>query len=443
MNMNLLDVVVVEDVRERLRDAIVAQGRKGGEFVRVEVAVERRDVVNWVRGQGFADKVYWSDRADMVEMGGVGVAREIRATEIDRGIIETVQASGLRWFGGLRFDANGAVDPIWEKFGGMHFWLPRFELGQDGERGWLACHVSADDDLDAVLEEVRRLRFEEVCLNEVVPRPLTRVDVPDEVRWGENVTAVLGAFERGEADKVVLARKVTVPASGDLEPMLVLKKLMAVAPQSFHFCFQVGEFEGFVGASPERLYRRRGAVIESEALAGTRKRGVSAADDVRLERELLESAKERHEQELVLRMVVREFEELCDDVETDGATRVLKLAQLQHLYNRVSGVLRPGVTDGEIMGALHPTPAVGGRPREVAMRLIEELEPFDRGWYTGAVGWICGDEAEFAVAIRCALVEGDRLHAFSGAGIVRGSVAGAEWDEIENKLLNFRRALVD
>lgn len=436
-----MSINAIDRIDDRLAAMILA-AEVGDKPIRLEIEIEQRNVINWLRMQAETEKIYWSDREDVVEIACLGIADEIKTEAVDRSVIEMIEQSELRWFGGLRFDTHYSSDFLWDHFGGTHFWLPRFELGQDGQRGWFACHLCAADDLNVVLAALNAICFDEIPLSEKVPQPLTRIDIPNEQQWHDNVTAVLSAFDRDEAKKVVLARKVTVPASKQLEPLLILKKLMVVAPHSFHFCFQVDEFIGFVGASPERLYHRKKGTLYSEALAGTRRRGVSVADDEQLANQLMNSAKERHEQRLVQQMIVQAFDRLCDDVRTDDTPTILKLAQLQHLYSQVSGQLQPDVTNADILNELHPTPAVGGRPREKAMQLIADLERFDRGWYAGAVGWICGDEAEFSVAIRCALVDGDQLHAFSGAGIVEGSKPEAEWDEIENKLLNFRRALV-
>ena len=101
------------------------------------------------------------------------------------------------------------------------------------------------------------------------------------------------------------------------------------------------------------------------------------------------------------------------------------------------GTLKDGVTDAGLLEALHPTPAVGGYPRDRALGEIRDLEPFDRGWYAGPVGWIGAEASEFAVGIRSGLVRGRTLDLYSGAGIVAGSVPDEEWAEIEQKIGDF------
>jgi menaquinone-specific isochorismate synthase len=121
----------------------------------------------------------------------------------------------------------------------------------------------------------------------------------------------------------------------------------------------------------------------------------------------------------------------------DKDISVLKLHQCQHLRTHIEGILEQDNTDADLLRTLHPTPAVGGLPKEGAVRWIAEAEPFDRGWFAGPVGWIGGDSAEFAVGIRSGLVSDTTLSLYAGAGIVPGSEAEQEWAEIENKLSPF------
>jgi menaquinone-specific isochorismate synthase len=124
-------------------------------------------------------------------------------------------------------------------------------------------------------------------------------------------------------------------------------------------------------------------------------------------------------------------------LEVDVKASLLRLANKQHLFSQVTADLLDDVSDGELVDRLHPTPAVGGYPTENALDEIRRLESFQRGWYAAPVGWIGADEAEFAVAIRSGVVQAERLTLYSGAGIVPGSTAAAEWDEIEQKISDF------
>ena len=196
-----------------------------------------------------------------------------------------------------------------------------------------------------------------------------------------------------------------------------------------------------MGASPERLFRRRGRHVESEALAGTRPRGASDEEDARLLADLTGSKKDGLEHDYVRVSLKEQLEPLSSAFYLDEESSVMKLAATLHLLSRVRASLRAGVTSLDVLAALHPTPAVGGYPAGKALEAIRSRECFDRGWYAGPVGWIGPDAAEFAVGIRSGLVRGRSLSLYSGAGIVRGSRPNAEWQEIEHKIGAFVRVL--
>ncbi len=208
-------------------------------------------------------------------------------------------------------------------------------------------------------------------------------------------------------------------------------------PCCYRFCFQVRPKTVFLGATPERLFLRQGRHLQTEVVAGTRRRGDDPTEDERLAAELRASSKEQLEHDIVRKSIRQRLHSCVQDLQVDAQASVLQLPRKQHLYSYVQGTLRCDVTDGELIERLHPTPAVGGYPTDNALAEIDQLEPFERGWYAAPVGWIGAEAAEFAVAIRSGLLTGDALALYSGAGIVPGSTAEAEWDEIEHKIGDF------
>jgi menaquinone-specific isochorismate synthase len=156
-----------------------------------------------------------------------------------------------------------------------------------------------------------------------------------------------------------------------------------------------------------------------------------------LREDLLHSAKDRSEHTYVRTGIQEALAPLCEELDLDGDVAEMKLARGRHLKSMVRGTLKEGVTDAGLLEAMHPTPAVGGHPRDGALVEIRDLEPFDRGLYAGPVGWIGAGASEFAVGIRSGLVRGRTLDLYSGAGIVAGSVPHEEWAEIENKISDF------
>jgi len=268
---------------------------------------------------------------------------------------------------------------------------------------------------------------------------LTRTDVLNWDQWERLVETALDIFERNELKKLVLASKSVLKFDRQLNPIELLADLVQEHATSFHFCFQINNESAFLGLSPERLYRRNQKSILSEAVAGTRARGEDEHQDSLLGEELLKSEKDLREHRWVIDSITSNLKPLCRSIKYLSREKLLKLPHVQHLETQILGEMKNSISDGEIISLLHPTPAVGGYPKDVSIEKIAELEPFDRGWYAGPVGWLGRGEAEFVVAIRSAMIAGRELSLFAGSGLVSGSNASKEWQENENKLLTFTK----
>jgi isochorismate synthase len=259
-------------------------------------------------------------------------------------------------------------------------------------------------------------------------------------------SAVRVAIERigsGDLSKVVLARSVRVEAGRALDPRSLVARLRAVDPGSYAFAVPTGPASSLVGATPELLLRRRGGVVESRPLAGSAPRGGDRDSDRAHAQALLESAKDREEHRLVVDAIAEVLGAMCEELTWDPEPVLHETANVWHLATGFRGVLRePAPTALQIVAELHPTPAVGGTPREDALALIRELESSDRGAYAGAIGWMdARGDGEWAIALRCAELEGERATLYAGAGIVMGSLPERELDETERKFRAFLDAL--
>uniref|UniRef100_A0A1D2A6W6 isochorismate synthase n=2 Tax=Auxenochlorella protothecoides TaxID=3075 RepID=A0A1D2A6W6_AUXPR len=259
--------------------------------------------------------------------------------------------------------------------------------------------------------------------------------------------------------KVVLARRSELRLSGGADPLALLASLQARNPRAYALFLELEGGEAFLSCTPERLYSRSGRSVASEAVAGTRARGGgSVENDFWLALDLLQSKKEHAEFTIVRDWVYEALRGICATVRVDVRKTVLKQESLQHLYGQLSGTLLPAATDADLLAALHPTPAVCGRPREASRDMLSSLEPFDRGFYSGPFGWLGGQGAEFAVAIRSALFVPEvqapefpgvqalgptamRVALYAGVGIVPGSKASLEWAELDLKVAALDRLL--
>ena len=257
-------------------------------------------------------------------------------------------------------------------------------------------------------------------------------------RWLEAVAAALTAIDAGAYAKVVLARDLHLWSKQPFDIPRLLRDLAARFPSCMTFLV-----DHLVGASPELLLRRNGDTIASRVLAGTAPRGADLAEDAALGAALLASDKDLREHDLALRSAVEVLAPICSTLGVPEGPNLVRLENVQHLGSDLTGTLRSGTEDGQgddahmlsLLARLHPTAAVGGAPRAEAVAAIRELEGMSRGRYAGPVGWCTSDgDGEFAIALRCAEVRGDRARLFAGAGIVAGSLPESELTETWLKL---------
>jgi menaquinone-specific isochorismate synthase len=427
-----------------------------GKIIRIEIPIPELDPLQWLGQQKSDIKTYWSDRQGHFTMAGIGALDLIAGDKsIDYGTIFEQLRQHLsplfpkvRYYGGIGFSQDRSIDPHWALFGNYRFIVPKFEICTDGTNTFFVCNLSCDfssEKLDIVLSELAQIDFNQVDTITTLPLQLNRIDTPNQIEWKQNIESALAKFTELDLDKIVLARRSILTFAHNIQPQSLLQSLQPNNSHSYHFCFQINPTTAFIGTSPERLYSRQNRFLQTEAIAGTRPRGTSPQLDLELGEDLRNSSKDRHEHQLVVNNLQAILAELCDSVTIESPEErlrqreltILKLNKVQHLYTQCHGTLTADLTDADILPKLHPTPAVGGFPRPQALKLLQELEPFERGWYAAPVGWVGYDDAEFAVAIRSGLIDRSRLLLFAGAGIVRGSQPEEEWAEIENKISHF------
>lgn len=428
-----------------------------GALQRVEVPIAGVAALPWLCAQRGLTQYYWRDREGAFAMAGVGEADVLMPPDRTEPLTEVLAKMrarlmgdhpALRYYGGFRFRRGAVSRERWRAFSDYRFIVPRLEILQRARGASFACNLligSAAENargLEAILALLRKIQFPAQVPAPRLPRVVAREDNPDAPGWRALVEATLDEFHKGTLEKAVLARETVFTLEDEINPMALLARLSAASPRSFEFCFHPVAGRAFVGASPERLYKRNNVLVESEALAGTRPRGKSDEEDLDLAEDLLHSEKDLAEHEFVAGMLRENLSKLCIGIEMPHAPRIKRLRHVQHLYTPVQGVLLDTRdADATLLDTLHPTPAVGGTPRAAALAWLDANEPFDRGIYAAPVGWVGFDGAEFCVAIRSGLVRGETLAVYTGAGIVAGSDPAAEWDEIENKLGNFLDAL--
>ncbi|MFC5288267.1 isochorismate synthase MenF [Actinokineospora guangxiensis] len=343
--------------------------------------------------------------------------------------------------------------------GGFRFASPAGVLAADGVVERIGALGAVPAALDAGALVVGLIPFD--------PAAACALTVPETVRWGaplaelpaaarpvrarwvrqegdpaayrDGVRSALAALASDEVSKVVLARELALTADGPLDPGAVLGALAARDRDGYVFAAPTGRGD-LVGATPELLLSRRGDLVVSNPLAGSRPRSADPALDRATAAELLASAKDRREHAYVVSAIADALSPLCATIDVPAEPELIATEAMWHLSTRVTATSEATALDLAL--ALHPTPAVCGTPADAARELITRTETFDRGFYSGLVGWCdSAGDGEWAVALRCGEIAGDTARLFAGAGIVAGSDPDAELAETSAKFRTFLSAL--
>ena len=433
------------------------------------------------RGQA---RVYWQDGQDPVAFAGFGVAAEIFAWGDGRFRDIQRQAEALfhdatffdggqplstpRLMGGFSFRDDFSPDYAWSAFHPAHFILPHYQLVQVNGDTWLTINAILPRDESAnanlpMLQEAWQVRYELLrregrgekreegganrhssIVNRQSSMPNLHYPMPYET-WETMLNAAISRIRAGAFKKVVLARvaEARFAQRVDIEgPLAYLNETYAGC---FRFLFEVRPYHAFFGATPELLVQTNGQRVETMGLAGSIRRGATPEEDAALADELMNSAKNRHEQQLVVESIQRRLHHAVHSLHVPEPS-IYQLSNIQHIHTPIIGILREagGQTAGvlPLVERLHPTPALGGTPRRPALEFLRDAEPVPRGWYGAPVGWIDHTlDGKFAVAIRSAVTQENRVWMYAGAGIVADSEPQKEWEETGLKFRPMLEAL--
>ncbi len=351
---------------------------------------------------------------------------------------------GPHFFCSFAFFSEVADD---SPFPAANIFVPRWQVSSTQGRCVAVANAVVDEDSD-VNEIAKRIwnantKFHTFDYTEVDPssdreRSSWRITGEKEeggaAGFSQSIEKALDGIGQGEFDKIVLARALDLEANQPFHPLEILNALRERFPDCFSFSTANGKGQSFIGASPERMVKLSEGKLFTEALAGSAPRGVSAAEDAKLGNALLKSDKDRREHAFVLDATCRRLKELGIEVSAAANPSLKRLVNVQHLHSLIHGNVPQKIHLLDVVEQLHPTPAVGGTPREKTQELIPSLENFERGLYAGPVGWIDGrGEGDFLVAIRSALVDKEKAQLYAGVGIVEGSVPEKELQETDWK----------
>lgn len=418
------------------------------------------------KAQGEA-RFYWKHDQNPLALAGYGIAAALSAEgqsrvariqlQIDhlfegaRAFGESAPQAAPRLFGGLSFSAHHEPSGIWASFPSAHFILPRVMLAQQDGRTWLTTALNADSN-EPESDVLERLRLEADAVIASLdspeaaappPNQLERIDYPlSREVWRAMITDATTRISAGQLSKVVLSRLSDADFAQPVDPLSVLTRLSSRYPDCYRFLFEVQPGHAFYGATPELLAEVHDSNLHTMALAGSRGRGATPDEDAALARDMFDNPKERHEHALVVEAVRERVRPYARTLDVPDEPEILRLRNIQHLYTPVRAELETHFDVLDLVGELHPTPALGGYPRRAAQEAIEQLEQHQRGWYAAPVGWVdAKGDGVFGVAIRSAVSVGSRARLYAGAGIVAESEPDKEWDETNLKFKPLLSAL--
>lgn len=268
----------------------------------------------------------------------------------------------------------------------------------------------------------------------------TRVTIPYAIEmdsrsvWEHEVNAALAAIDAGRVSKVVLSRRVKLNAAQVFSSKDLLVNLIDGPSKGTVFLYRYGDVF-FCGCTPELLVRKQGLDVESECLAGTTGVGATEQETAALAEALLNDEKNRREHAFVVDFVRSVIDRNCHAVRIPAAPVIKRLQHVQHLHTPVHAKVMEGRSVENLAGQLMPTPALAGMPVGESLMLLRETEPYNRGFFGGSVGYVTADgDGAYSVAIRCGVFDGETGWLYAGCGIVAGSEAASEYDEIDMKL---------
>lgn len=404
-----------------------------------------------------AQRVYWENNSDQQDFAfaGYGIAAELYANGEDR--FEVIQhelaslfenadinpshaAAAPRLFGGFAFQPDFTPHGVWAAFPSAYFVLPRYQLSRGDGTTWLTVNACVSSSREIAQVEAELDVLANQLKNTLPPSSYTRqphanISYPLSLEeWRKEIIAATARMRAGELDKVVLSRISDVSFDTSIDPLAALARLERRYPETYRFLIEPLPGNAFFGATPELLVSLNGRNLSTAALAGSIKRGATPHEDDQLAAQLFQSLKDRHEHHLVVITLEDLLLRITKKLNVPEAPEILKLSNIQHLYTPMTGELDDDYHILQVVENLHPTPALGGYPRQIAVETIRAFEPISRGWYAAPVGWLDAEgNGTFAVAIRSAVTYGNQARLYAGAGIVADSDPDKEWDETKLK----------
>lgn len=429
--------------------------------------------VDWIEPLSFyhagrarfaGERFFWQNAASDLSIAGLGTTVKIEADTKDSRVkkvrdrwaeilgaavitgASSQEGTGPLLLGGFSFDPKTRPSELWRCFGTGLFYIPALSLTDFNGQAYLTINLTcaAGDDPRKLMHQLQEMQKNMLGKPSVLPDSENRLlekkeREPNE--WKRTVQRAVYQMKTSDLDKIVLARALDLLFNDPVNPDTVLRRLQEQQKGNFIFGLESVD-DCFLGATPERLVRKKGNQLFSTCLAGSIVRGRDEEADNLLGQELLQDPKNRLEHQYVVSTIKKALDGLCKNLNVPDEPTLLKNKQIQHLYTPVQGTCDPDVSVFDVIDRLHPTPALGGVPTEKAVDWIRENENLERGFYASPIGWSdASGNGEFAVGIRSALIHGKEATLFAGCGVLQNSIPEKEYEETAVKFRPMLSAL--
>lgn len=406
------------------------------------------------RSRFFGERFYWETPEGSLILIGFGKEQEITKEQASftnlKKILEVereqryqnqiVNGAGALFFGGFPFDETNKKDSDWGAMAQGLFYLPTMLLTINPSGSYLTLNFAAESaaELQAKWDSLQQM------WRELIQQPVTEIPTATNqltmkeigvTAWLALVAKTVGKIKAaGPLEKVVLARQMKVQQSQFFQAEKILENLKQQQTNTYFFALESGE-KLFIGATPERLLAASKTTFATACIAGSIPRGESLEEDETLGNQLLSDEKNRQEHQIVVNRIMTDLKKMTAAPIIEQQPQLMKNRDIQHLSSSLK-IERPvGMSFIEGVQALHPTPALGGEPKALALEWIKVHEPMSRGLYGAPIGWLSVKEdiGEFAVGIRSAFFAGNQGYLYAGCGIVKDSQPQLEREETKVK----------
>ena len=384
------------------------------------------------------EKILWSSRDDDSVFLIFGFMKRFKSSEV-KTIQKNFKEHGLhdhKIYGSFLFEGSKKTAAPWQGFTNRSWVFPRFEFISPKKGARLNLYYQ-DHKKNEIWRELKKL---EVSYKKKAPslqgsakrgKKAGLTYLPEKKEWISKVHKVKKLIQNEELKKLVLARTIRLN-TGRIDTDHLLNGLCPSFTDHYIFIYQTDPKNIFVSFSPERLFKRKGNFIYTEAVAGSKK-----ITDGNKNARSIKDPKNIMEQKIVEQEIIKIMEKITKEYTIDQKQKPVRYKYIEHIRSAFTGVLKSNYSDAKLLELFHPTSAVCGLPREISKKQINRLEKFKRGLYASPLGYISDQESELCVGIRSLLIRKKNTFIFSGAGITDDSSPEQEWEELDYKIKPF------